>query len=59
MSGSYGGVIIIREVDIVGDGDGNVEGGEEDEVILDSFGDVVVEEEVAGFFYGGYFVFGY
>jgi hypothetical protein len=48
VSRSDGGVIITQEADIVGDGDCNVEGGEEDEAIPDSFGDAVVEEEAAG-----------
>lgn len=59
VSGSYGGVIIIREADIVGDGDGNVEGGEEDEAIPDSLGDAVVEEEAAGPPHGGHLVLGH
>lgn len=56
VSGSDGGVIIAREADIVGDGDRNVEGGEEDEAIPDSLGDAVVEEEAAGCPHGGHLV---
>lgn len=59
VSGSDGGVVIIREADIVGDGDRNVEGGEEDEAVPDGLGHAVVEEEAAGPPHGGHLVFGH
>lgn len=59
VSGSDGGVIVAQEADIVGDGDRDVEGGEEDEAIPNSLGDAVVEEEAAGPPHGGHFVLGH
>lgn len=59
VSGSDGGVIVAQEADIVGDGDRDVEGGEEDEAIPYSLGDAVVEEEAAGPPHGGHFVLGH
>lgn len=59
VPGRDGGVIIAQEADIVGDGDRNVEGGEEDEAIPYSLGDAVVEEEAAGPPHRGHLVFGH
>lgn len=59
VSGSDGGVIVAQEADIVGDGDRDVEGGEEDEAIPHSLGDAVVEEEAAGPPHGGHLVLGH
>lgn len=59
VPGSDGGVVIAREADVVGDGDCNVEGGEEDEAIPDGLGDAVVEEEAAGPLHGGHLVLGH
>lgn len=56
MSGGDGGVVVTGEADVVGDGDRNVECGEEDEAIPDSLGDAVVEEEAAGAPHGGHLV---
>lgn len=56
VSGSDGGVVMVQEADIVGDGDRNVEGGKEDEAIPYSLGDAVVEEEAAGPPHGGHLV---
>lgn len=56
MSGSDGGVVITGEADVVGDGDRDVERGEEDEAIPDGLGDAVVEEEAAGAPHGGHLV---
>lgn len=59
VSRSDGGVVVTREADIVGDGDRNVEGGEENETVPDGLGDAVVEEEAAGPPHGGHLVLGH
>lgn len=57
-AGSREAVLCACEADVVGDGDGHVEGGQQDEPVPEGLEDAVVEQDEAGLLHRGHFVLG-